>query len=115
MAIILFDTYSNRRYNISEERRWRKMLKMNVCNLERFFEVVNQCEKPVMLVVPDGNAEELRGNVFVQDLLLEMRNGITQLSIEADPGEDTMRLILFMMEDGRSLAECPGSSLLDVA
>ncbi len=91
------------------------MLKMNVCNLDRFFEVVNQCENPVKLVVPDGNSEELRGNVFVQDLLIGMRNGITQLSIEADPGDDTMRLIRFMMEDGKDLGECHGSSLLDVA
>jgi len=91
------------------------MLRMNVCNLGRFFEVVNQCEYPVKLVVPNGNGEELRGNGFVQDLLLEMQNGITQLSIDADPGEDTMRLIRFMMEDGKSLGECQGSSLLDVA
>lgn len=91
------------------------MLRMNVCNLNRFFEVVNQCEHPVKLVVPDGNSEELRGNAFVQDLLIETQNGITQLSIEADPGNDTIRMIRFMMEDGKSLGECQGSSLLDVA
>ena len=91
------------------------MLKMNVCNLNRFFEVVNACENPVKLVVPDGNSEELRGNVFVQDLLIEMRSGITQLTIEADSGDDTMKLIQFMMEDGKDLGACKGSSLLDVA
>ena len=91
------------------------MLRMNVRNLDRFFEVVDRCEHPVKLVVPNGNAEELRGNGFVQDLLLGMQNGITQLSIEADPGDDTIKLIRFMMEDGKSLGERQGSSLFDVA
>jgi len=91
------------------------MLRMNVCNLDRFFEVVNHCENPVKLVVPGQEPEELRNNGFLQDLLIETRNGITTLSVQAEAAEDTMKLIRFMMEDGKSLSECRGSSLLDVA
>lgn len=81
------------------------MLKMNVCNMQRFFEVVNRCEHPVKLVVSEGEAEDIRGNTFVQDLLMSMHNGITELTIETEDSVDTMSLLRFMMEDGRTTCE----------
>ena len=81
------------------------MLKMNVCNMQRFFEVVNRCEHPVKLVVSEGKAEDLRGNTFVQGLLLDMQEGITALSVETEDSVDTMSLLRFMMEDGRTTCE----------
>ncbi|HRX58222.1 MAG TPA: hypothetical protein P5075_05555 [Eubacteriales bacterium] len=91
------------------------MMKMNICNLEEFFEVVNSCEAPVELVVAGKEPEELRNNGFIQGLLLDMQNGITTLSIKTASEEDTMRMIRFMMEDGKSLAECRSSSFVTAA
>ena len=81
------------------------MLKMNVCNLQRFFEVVDSCEHPVMLVVSEDMAEDLRNNAFVQGLLLDMQEGITELTIETEDSVDTMSLLRFMMEDGHTTCE----------
>ena len=81
------------------------MLKMNVCNLQRFFEVVDSCEHPVMLVVSEDMSEDLRSNAFVQGLLLDMQEGITELTIETEDSVDTMSLLRFMMEDGRTTCE----------
>ena len=81
------------------------MLKMNVCNLQRFFEVVDRCEHPVMLVVSEDRSEDLRSNAFVQGLLLDMQEGITELTIETEDSVDTMSLLRFMMEDGRTTCE----------
>ena len=59
--------------------------------------------------------EELKGNSFVQNLLLDTQNGITKLSVETASERDTIRLIRFMMEDGRSLNETTGSSRIYAA
>lgn len=91
------------------------MMKMNICNLEQFFEVVNSCEAPVRLVVPDKETEELRNNDFIQSLLLDMQKGITTLSIMTSSEEDTLKLIRFMMEDGKSVAEGHNSSFVTAA
>ncbi|HWQ06918.1 MAG: hypothetical protein ABFD03_10830 [Clostridiaceae bacterium] len=91
------------------------MMKVNVCNLERFFQVVNSCEHPVKLVVSEANAEDLRGNEFVQGLLLDMQDGITELSIETEDSLDAMSLLRFMMEDGRSPEGCKNASLVNAA
>lgn len=91
------------------------MMKMNICNLEEFFEVVNGCEAPVELVVAGKEPEELRNNGFIQGLLLDMQSGITTLSIKTASEEDTMKMIRFMMEDGKSMAEGHGPSFVTAA
>ena len=91
------------------------MMKINVTNLGHFFEVVNSCEGSIKLVVAEREPEELKGNSFVQNLLLDTQNGITKLSIETESERDTIRLIRFMMEDGRSLNEITGSSRIYAA
>ncbi|NLI52806.1 MAG: hypothetical protein GX417_00620 [Clostridiales bacterium] len=91
------------------------MMKINVTNLKRFFEIVNTCEGSVKLIVSEREPEELRGNSFVQNLLLETQNGVTKLSVETSSARDTIRLIRFMMEDGKSLDETTGSSRIYAA
>ena len=93
----------------------RKMMKINVANLERFFEIVNACESSVQLMVAEREPEELRGNSFVQNLLKDTQNGVTKLSIKTASEKDTIRLIRFMMEDGISDVETKGSALVSVA
>ena len=113
----MVDLFANRTYNDSEvkERRTNTMMKMNVTNLGRFFEIVNKSEGSVKLIVAEREPEELKGNSFVQNLLLDTQNGITKLSIETESEHDTIRLIRFMMEDGRSLNETTGSSRIYAA
>lgn len=91
------------------------MMKINVTNLKRFFEIVNNSEASVKLIVAEREPEELKGNDFVQNLLLDTQNGVTKLSIETSSERDTVRLIRFMMEDGRSLNETMGSSRIYAA
>ena len=91
------------------------MMKINVSNLGRFFEIVNKSEGSVKLIVAERAPEELKGNSFVQNLPLDTQNGITKLSIETELEQDTIRLIRFMMEDGRSLNETMGSSRIYAA
>jgi hypothetical protein len=91
------------------------MMKINVTNLGRFFEVVNECEGSVKLIVAEREPEELKGNRFVQNLLLDTQNGITRLSLETESERDTIRLIRFMMQDGKSLNENSGSSRIYAA
>ena len=91
------------------------MMKINVSNLGRFFEIVNKSEGSVKLIVAERAPEELKGNSFVQNLLLDTQNGITKLSIETELEQDTIRLIRFMMEDGVSLDECKGSARVTAA
>ena len=91
------------------------MMKINVTNLRRFFEVVNSCEGSVKLIVAEREPEELKGNGFVQNLLMDTQNGITKLSVETNSDKDTIRLIRFMMEDGRDLSETSGSSRIYAA
>ena len=93
----------------------RKMMKINVTNLGRFFEIVNACESSVQLLVAEREPEELRGNSFVQNLLKDTHNGVTKLSIKTASEKDTIRLIRFMMEDGISDVEVKGSALVSVA
>ena len=93
----------------------RKMMKINVTNLKRFFEIVNNSEASVKLIVAEREPEELKGNTFVQNLLLDTQNGVTKLSIETASERDTIRMIRFMMEDGRSLNETMGSSRIYAA
>ena len=91
------------------------MMKINVTNLRRFFEIVNSCEGSVKLIVAEREPEELKGNGFVQNLLMVTQNGITKLSVETNSDKDTIRLIRFMMEDGRDLSETSGSSRIYAA
>ena len=91
------------------------MMKINVTNLERFFEIVNACERSVQLMVAEREPEELRGNSFVQNLLKETQNGVTKLSIKTASEKDTIRLIRFMMEDGVRGFEAKDSALVSVA
>ncbi len=91
------------------------MIKLNVTNLKRFFEIVNNAEGSVKLLVAEREPEELKGNSFVQNLLLDTQNGVTKLSVETESERDTIRLIRFMMEDGKSLGENTGSSRIYAA
>jgi hypothetical protein len=91
------------------------MMYLNVTNLERFFETVNACENPVKLIVAEHDSADLRGNHFVQKLLLDTQNGVTKLSIETSSGKDTISLIRFMMEDGENANETKGSSRIYAA
>ena len=91
------------------------MMKINVTNLGRFFELVNECEGSVKLIVAEREPEELKNNRFVQNLLLDTQNGITRLSLETESERDTIRLIRFMMQDGKSLNENSGSSRIYAA
>ncbi|MEA5047400.1 MAG: hypothetical protein VB034_02200 [Eubacteriales bacterium] len=91
------------------------MMKINVTNLERFFEIVNACESSVQLIVAEREPEELRNNGFVQNLLKDTQNGVTKLSIQTSSEKDTVKLIRFMMEDGVSLNECKGSARVTAA
>ena len=76
---------------------------------------VDKSEGSVKLIVAERAPEELKGNSFVQNLLLDTQNGVTKLSIETASERDTIRLIRFMMEDGRSLNETMGSSRIYAA
>lgn len=91
------------------------MIKINVTNLKRFFEIVNNCESSVKLMVAEREPEELRGNDFIQNLLMETQNGVTKLSISTSSERDTLRMIRFMMDDGRSNDECIGSAVVTAA
>ena len=91
------------------------MMKINVTNLRRFFEVVDACESSVQLIVAEREPEELRGNGFVQNLLIDTQNGVTKLSITTSSEKDTIRLIRFMMEDGKSSDQTTGSSRIYAA
>lgn len=91
------------------------MMKINVTNLRRFFEVVDACESSVQLIVAEREPEELRGNGFVQNLLIDTQNGVTKLSITTSSEKDTIRLIRFMMEDGKSSDQATGSSRIYAA
>jgi hypothetical protein len=91
------------------------MMKANVTNLKRFFEIVNESEGSVKLIVAEREPEELKGNSFVQNLLLETQNGVTRLTVETNSERDTIRLIRFMMEDGARLDENTGSSRIYAA
>ena len=91
------------------------MMKINVTNLRRFFEIVNASEGSVKLMIAEREPEELKDNGFVQNLLLDTQNGVTKLSIETASERDTIRMIRFMMEDGRSHNETMGSSRIYAA
>ena len=91
------------------------MMKANVTNLKRFFEIVNESEGSVKLIVAEREPEELKGNSFVQNLLLDTQNGVTRLTISTASERDTVRLIRFMMQDGARLDENTGSSRIYAA
>ncbi len=91
------------------------MMKINVTNLRRFFDIVNTSEGSVKLIVAEREPEELKGNSFVQNLLLDTQNGVTRLSIETNSERDVIRLIRFMMEDGMDLDATSGSSRIYAA
>ena len=91
------------------------MMKVNVTNLKRFFEIVNTSEGSVKLIIAEREPEELKGNSFIQNLLLDTQNGITRLSVLPSSERDTIRLIRFMMEDGIRLDETRDSSRIYAA
>lgn len=78
------------------------MLKINVCNRERFAEVVNHCEGPVNLLISDGVYKDLRKNDYLQDVLSSIyENNMARipLHIELSVTRDYMRFVYFMMSD----------------
>ena len=91
------------------------MMKANVTDLKRFFEIVNSAEGSIKLIVAEREPEELKGNSFIQNLLLDTQNGVTRLSVETSSERDMIRLIRFMMEDGRDINETTGSSRIYAA
>lgn len=91
------------------------MMKINVTDLQRFFDIVNASEGSVKLIVAEREPEELKGNDFVQNLLLDTHAGITKLSVLTSSERDTIRLIRFMMEDGRSLADNGSTTRINAA
>jgi hypothetical protein len=91
------------------------MIKINVTNLKRFFEVVNASEGSVKLIVAEREPEELKGNSFIQNLLLDTQNGVTKLSVMTSSERDTIKLIRFMMEDGVTANETGNASRIYAA
>lgn len=78
------------------------MLKINVCNIERFVEVVNHCEGPVNLLMSDGKYMDLRRDVCLQnELFSNHENNTTRMPLHIDVSvtRDYMRLVYFMMSD----------------
>ena len=102
-------------YTVARDKQKQMNTLRALMHREDVCEVVNACEGSVKLIVAEREPEELKGNSFVQNLLLDTQNGITKLSVETETERDTIRLIRFMMEDGRSLNETTGSSRIYAA
>lgn len=78
------------------------MLKINVCNIERFVEVVNHCEGPVNLLTSDGAYKDLRRNDYLQQVVSSLHENNTisiPLHIDTPVTRDYMRLVYFMISD----------------
>lgn len=78
------------------------MLKINVCNRERFMEVIAQCEGPVNLLMSEGHYMDLRRDVHLQNKLFSSHeNNTTRMPLHIDVSvtRDYMRLVYFMMSD----------------
>ncbi|MEZ4628503.1 MAG: hypothetical protein R2912_10640 [Eubacteriales bacterium] len=85
------------------------MMKINITNLEAVLLDRQQQRSGSVKLIAEREPEELKGNSFIQNLLLDTQNAdIFKLSIETNSERDTIRLIRFMMEDGRSLDETTG-------
>lgn len=78
------------------------MLKINVCNMERFMEVIAKCEGPINLLVSDGQYIDLRRDVYLQNKLFSNHeNNTTKMPLHIDVSvtRDYIRLVYFMMSD----------------
>ena len=77
------------------------MIKLNVYNLKRFFEIVNHCDGPVFLDAPDGKSEDLRRNSFLQYVISssQPKSSFTHFDVRVSDKDDIARLLQFCMGD----------------
>ena len=77
------------------------MVKLNVMNLQRFFEEVNQCVGPIVLEAPDGQQADLRKNSFLQYVIgsSHQPEEATPVTLKVAETDDIRRLLDFAVSD----------------
>ena len=78
------------------------MIKLNILNMEKFLQKVNQCEDTVMFLHPDGRKENLNKQYTVQKELLqkfkENKNSL-RISLDIRNARDYMSIISYYTGD----------------
>ncbi len=70
----------------------------NVQDMNQFFELVDSCQEPVYLDLPDASVCDLRNNKEIQALMKWMapKAGIERVSVQSNCSEDAGRLLHYM-------------------
>ena len=78
------------------------MIKLNILNMRRFLQTVNECNHPVHMLYPDGRKENINKQYEIQDQLLkkyrENRNCL-HLSLDIPSPEDYMSIVSYYTGD----------------
>lgn len=78
------------------------MIKLNILNMERFLQVVNECSGMVNLMYPNGNKDDINNNHEVQDGLLiqyEENQNFLPLNLEIPNGKDYLKIVCYYIAD----------------
>ena len=77
------------------------MVKLNVMNLQRFFDEVNQCVGPIVIEAPDGQQADLRKNSFLQYVIdsTHQPEEATPVTVKVEKSDDIRRLLDFAVRD----------------
>ena len=86
-------------YIVISGKELRKMKVQNITNIEKFFEVVDNCKGRVELVTGEGDRLNLKSKLsqYVSMANIFSNGEIPELEIIAYEPEDTERLIQFMI------------------
>ena len=70
----------------------------NVQDMNQFFELVDSCQEPVYLDLPDESVCDLRNNREIQALMKWMapKAGIERVRVQSNCSEDAGRLVHYM-------------------
>lgn len=71
------------------------MIQLNVSNFSKFFETIDRCENPILIVSPDGKQEDLRNNTFLRYVLESSRpeNTASALNLQVSGAGDYEKLL----------------------
>jgi hypothetical protein len=78
------------------------MVKLNIFNMKRFLETVNECSGSINLLHPDGRKVNINRQYDIQnDLLQKYRknNNCLKLSLDIPSMKDYLRIVYFTIGD----------------
>lgn len=78
------------------------MIKLNILNMDRFLQAVNECNGTVNRMYPNGNKEDINNNNEIQNGLLmqhKKNKNFLPLYLDIPNGKDYLKIVYYYIGD----------------